>query len=107
MFKMRAVGWPPVVEVDVPQPGHGQVKVKVAWSAVNQADLKVSSGEFAGRLRHARSPPLIGGYDFSGSVEGDPGIGDLRAGGEVFGFQPARSIKRFAMRLAGLSNGNS
>ncbi|HXZ15714.1 MAG TPA: NAD(P)-dependent alcohol dehydrogenase [Roseiarcus sp.] len=85
---------PRVLEVDAPEPGPGQVKVKVAWSAVNRADLRVSSGEFVGRLLHARIWPLIVGYDFSGSVEGGPGIGDLRAGDEVFGFLPYASATR-------------
>lgn len=102
MSKMRAVGWPRadssepprLLEVDVPEPGRGQVKVKVVWSAVNRADLKVSSGAFAGRFLHARVSPLVVGYDFSGTVEGGPEMGDLRAGDEAFGFLPYASTTR-------------
>jgi NADPH:quinone reductase-like Zn-dependent oxidoreductase len=102
MSKMRAVGWPRagsnepprVLEVDVPKPGPGQLKVKVAWSAINPADLKVSSGEFVGRFLHARVSPLIIGYDFSGTVEGGPGMRDLKLGDEVFGFLPYTSATR-------------
>lgn len=102
MSKMRVVGWwssvgskePHVLEIEAPEPGPGQVKVRVAWSAVNQADLKVSTGKFAGRFLHARVSPLVVGYDFSGSVEGGPGMGDLKVGEEVFGFLPYASTTR-------------
>ncbi len=103
MSKMRVMGWssagskkpPRVFEVDVPVPGPNQVKVKVSWTAVNRADLRVSSGEFVGRLLHARVSPLVMGYDFSGSVvEGGPGMDDLRPGDEVFGFLPYASTTR-------------
>jgi len=102
MAKMRAVGWsragsnepPHVLDVDLPEPGPGQVKIKVAWSAINPADLKVSSGQLVGRLLHARVSPLIMGYDFSGKVEGGPGIADLRPDDEVFGFLPYASGTR-------------
>jgi NADPH:quinone reductase-like Zn-dependent oxidoreductase len=102
MPKMRAMGWarvgsnepPRVLDIDVPKPEPGQVKVKVAWSAVNRADLKVSSGEFAGRFLHARVSPLIVGYDFSGTVEDGTTVGDLRIGDEVFGFLPYASSTR-------------
>jgi len=102
MSKMRAVGWshaganepPRVFDIGVPEPGPGEVKVKVAWSAVNPADLKVSSGDFVGRFLHARVSPLILGYDFSGSVEGGPGMGDLNTGDDVYGFLPYASSTR-------------
>jgi NADPH:quinone reductase-like Zn-dependent oxidoreductase len=81
-------------EVDIPVPGPGQVKVKVAWAAVNRADLRVSSGEFVGRFLHARVSPIVLGYDFSGSVESGPGMSDLRAGEEIFGFLPYASTTR-------------
>lgn len=102
MSKMRAVGWshtgskelPRLLDLDVPEPGAGQVKIKVAWSAVNPADLKASSGEFVGRFVHARPSPLVVGYDFSGTVVGGPGMRDLRPGDEVFGFLPYSSATR-------------
>ena len=92
---MRAIGWPragtkdrpQLLEVDAPLPGHGQVRVRVASSAVNPADLRVSGGEFVGRLLHARVSPLVVGYDFSGVIEScGEGVSDLQAGDEVFGF---------------------
>lgn len=102
MSKMRAVGWsrtgskepPRILDVDVPEPGAGQVKIKVAWSAVNPADLKASSGEFVGRFVHARPSPLVVGYDFSGTVVDGPGMQDLKPGDEVFGFLPYSSATR-------------
>lgn len=102
MSKMQAFGWsqpgkrslPRALVVDQPEPGQGQIKVKVAWSALNQADLIVSSGQFARRFLHAWTTPLILGYDFSGTVEGGPGMGDLKAGDEVFGFLPYAGTTR-------------
>jgi NADPH:quinone reductase-like Zn-dependent oxidoreductase len=94
---MRAVGWrtrgsdadPQPIDVDAPVPGRGELRVHVAWSAVNPADLKVSRGEMLSRLLHARVSPLVVGYDFSGWVErSGEGVDNFKAGDEVFGFLP-------------------
>ncbi len=97
---MKAIGVPEAgafdklgpVTVEPPAPADGQVEVRVHASAVNPADLKVLRGEFAGRVLHARTKPLVSGYDFSGVVERD--AGDLHAGDEVYGFLAYSSKNR-------------
>jgi len=100
---MKASGWPragmkggpQLLEVAAPLPGRGQVRVRVASSAMNPADRLVSGGDFLGRLLHARVSPLVVGYDFSGVIEScGEGVGDLHAGDEVFGFLPYSSSTR-------------
>ena len=92
--RMRAIGWskgstagPSLLEMEAPLPARDQLRVRVACSALNPADLKVSSGKLAGRFLHARVSPLVTGYDFSGTVErcGED-IDDFKVGDEVFGF---------------------
>ncbi len=92
-----------VVDIALPAIAAGQVQVRVVAAAVNPADLKVLRGETAGRFLHARTKPLVSGYDFSGVVEaiGD-GVTDLRSGDEVFGHLPYASSNRqgtFAERV--------
>jgi len=91
---MRAYGSPAagdisklgLVEIDAPSPHAGEVLIRVVAAAVNPADLKVHRGELAGRVLHARTKPLVSGYDVSGVVEAcGEGVGDLQPGDEVFG----------------------
>ena len=107
---MRAMGWrnkggsPEPVEVSEPVAGPGQVLVRVAWSAVNPADLKVASGQFVGRFLHARVSPLVLGWDFAGTVEAcGGGVVDLQVGDEVYGHLAYAASTRqgaFAERVA-------
>jgi NADPH:quinone reductase-like Zn-dependent oxidoreductase len=109
---MRAMGCPEagaldrlgLVDVDAPSAGRGEVVVRVVAAAVNPADLKVLRGEFAGRVLHARTKPIVAGYDLSGVVlECGDGVDDLRPGDEVFGFLAYASKTRqgtFAERVA-------
>ena len=94
---MKAIGWPhpgskdapQLLAPDAPAPGRGQVRVRVASSAVNPADLRVADGDFVGRLLHARVSPLVVGYDFSGVIEScGEGVSDWHPGDEAFGFLP-------------------
>jgi NADPH:quinone reductase-like Zn-dependent oxidoreductase len=74
------------VELPVPAPAAGEVRVRVDHAAVNPADHKVLSGAFAGRFLHARSVPLVVGYDFSGTVDAiGAGVTSVGEGDEVFG----------------------
>ncbi len=73
------------VELPLPRPGLGEVRVRVHASAVNAADAKVITG--AVKLLHAGSFPLVAGYDLSGVVdEVGEGVADLAVGDAVFGF---------------------
>lgn len=66
-----------IVEIPRPAPGPGEVLVRVAASAVNPGEEKVIGGDFVGRFLHAKTSPLVLGWDFAGTVEA---VGD-RAGG--------------------------
>ncbi len=71
-----------VAELPVPEPGPGQVRIKIAWAALNHLDLWTRRGMPGLNLTY----PHIGGSDMAGTidavgegVEGQasvPGIGD-------------------------------
>lgn len=75
-----------MVEMAKPTPGQGEVRVKVISSAVNAGEAKVISGDFVGRFLHARTSPLVLGWDFAGTVDalGD-GVTDIDEGASVWG----------------------
>ncbi len=66
--------------VEVPDPGAGRVRVRVAAAGLNPADWELCRGFMAGRL------PRGIGYDVSGTVDaiGD-GVDDVSVGDLVFG----------------------
>src|ERR1700749_4448620 len=99
--KMRAIGaetYGPVetlaqVEVPLPVPSGSQVRVRVVSSAINPADFKVVMGML--KILHAKTRPLVVGYDFSGTVDAvGPRVKDLAVGDEVFGFLPFSPFNR-------------
>lgn len=81
---IRAFGGTDVFEerdLPDPQPGPGEVLVRVVATAVNPVDYKIRrNGAWAGV-----KPPAIIGYDVSGVVEAvGPGVTDFRSGDEVY-----------------------
>ncbi len=66
-----------------PEPGRGEVLVRIDASGVNPLDLKIHAGEAA----HARHPlPAILGLDLAGTVEAvGAGVTRFRRGDEVYG----------------------
>jgi NADPH:quinone reductase-like Zn-dependent oxidoreductase len=75
------------IEVPLPTPGRGEVRVRVVASALNPADYKVLLGTM--KFLHGRNRPLIVGYDFSGTVDAvGPEVTARSVGDEVFGFLP-------------------
>ena len=68
-------------DVDQPEPGPGEILVKVHATSVNPVDTKIRERGSA----YALEPPIILGYDVSGVIEavGD-GVDDLAEGDEVF-----------------------
>ena len=67
------------------EPGMGEVRVRVAASALNPADYKVIEG--SAKFLHGGNLPLAVGYDFSGTVEAlGAQAGPFKIGDEVFGF---------------------
>ena len=64
----------------------GEVRVKVVSSAVNPGEAEVLSGGLVGRFLHARTRPLVLGWDFAGVVDAvGAGVEDLVEGDAVWG----------------------
>ena len=72
-----------VTRIARPEPGPGQVLVRIAASGVNPLDTKIRAGAAA----HAQHPlPAILGIDLAGTVEAlGAGVEDFRRGDEVYG----------------------
>jgi len=67
-------------DVAVPEPGPGEARVRVAWSALNHLDAWVRRGVPG----HKFPLPMIPGCDFSGVVEAlGPGVSGWAAGARV------------------------
>jgi NADPH:quinone reductase-like Zn-dependent oxidoreductase len=84
--RMHEYGGPEVLKYEDaprPEPGGGEVLVKVHAAAVNPVDWKVRAGYVKGFLNY--SLPLIPGWDLSGVVEAvGSGVVDWKAGNEVY-----------------------
>ncbi len=82
-----------VVDLPQPEPGRGEVRVRIHAAALNPADYKVAQGRM--RFLHAGNFPLVLGYDFSGVVEAlGPGVTEFAQGAPVFGFLPYGPFNR-------------
>ena len=80
-------------DVDAPEPGPGQVLVRVHAASVNPVDTKIrqQGGQYG------IEPPVILGYDVSGVVEGvGDGVEDLVEGDEVFYTPPLNANGAYA-----------
>jgi NADPH:quinone reductase-like Zn-dependent oxidoreductase len=67
-----------------PEPGPGQVLVRISASGVNPVDWKVRTGELKHFLQYKM--PMIPGWDFSGVVEAlGPGSARFKVGDQVYG----------------------
>jgi len=94
-----------LIELPVPEPGKGEVRVRVHASAINPAEYKVALGEL--KFVHARNFPMVLGYDFSGVIEAVGEGAEWKVGDEVFGFLPyAPSNNRGAFAEALLAKTN-
>jgi NADPH:quinone reductase len=83
-----------VTDLPIPIPGPGEVRVRVASAALNPADAKTILGKTS--LLHAKTFPLVMGYDFSGVVDAlGPNVADFSVGADVFGMLPYSSKTRF------------
>ena len=89
-----------ISEIPKPTPSPGTVRVKVIASAVNAGEAKVIGGNFVGRFLHAKTSPLVLGWDVSGTVDalGD-GVTDLDEGAAGWGhlaYSPSQTQGAFA-----------
>ncbi|ANF31926.1 NADPH:quinone reductase [Leifsonia xyli] len=74
-------------DVDVPVPGRGEVRIRVAGAAFNPADNGIRSGNLREVIPVAL--PHTPGYDVSGTVDAvGPGVEGLAVGDAVIGFLP-------------------
>ena len=75
---------PSVVDVTVPEPGEGEVRVQVRAASVNGFDLSVASGRLQGMMEHRF--PVVLGKDFAGTVDAvGAGVEGYAVGDRVFG----------------------
>ena len=105
-FALEELGAPgSVVEVPVPEPAEGQVRIRVAAAGLNPFDNAVIQGYLKDHREHRF--PLIPGADASGTVEalGD-GVTDWAIGDEVFGSVGKRYLGEGTLaELATMSTG--
>lgn len=88
---MRAVVFPgfgaaPEIrdDVDLPDPGEGEVRVRVHAASVNGFDLAVAAGMVQGMMEHRF--PVVLGKDFAGAIDAvGPGADGYAVGDRVFG----------------------
>jgi NADPH:quinone reductase-like Zn-dependent oxidoreductase len=89
--RFREVGGPEVLEVvdiEVPEPGAGQVRIRVAASAYNAAD----GGMRGGFLPIPIQLPHVPGYDVSGTVDAiGADVTGVAVGDAVIAFLPMES----------------
>jgi NADPH:quinone reductase-like Zn-dependent oxidoreductase len=74
---------PGVADLPVPEPGPGEVLVRLAAAGVNPFDFKVIEGAMRGSVEHAF--PLVLGSDGAGTVERVGEGADFEPGERVFG----------------------
>lgn len=84
-FVLPAFGSAPEVrEIDPPQPGEGEVRVRVHAASVNGFDLSVASSRLQGMMEHRF--PVVLGKDFAGTIDAvGAGVTDYAPGDRVFG----------------------
>ena len=88
MFAMilNETGGPEVMRfgaIDTPEPGAGEVRIRVAYAGVNPADWKNREGYLAAFRPYTF--PYIVGFDAAGVVEKlGPGVTDFAVGDRVF-----------------------
>ncbi|MFC7532287.1 NADP-dependent oxidoreductase [Actinoplanes sp. GCM10030250] len=86
-----------VADVEVPRPGQGQIRVRIAAAALNPVDLKLAAGDM--RAMVELPFPHVLGNDFAGTVtETGPGVTAFQAGDELFGHAMPRALRPIAGR---------
>ena len=80
----EAASSPELVELEKPEPGEGEIRVKVAAASVNGFDLAVAAGHTKGLVEQAY--PTVLGKDFAGTVDAlGAGVSEYSVGDRVFG----------------------
>ena len=93
--RMHTVGGPEVLryeDVEQPEPGPGDVLLRVQAAAVNPIDWKIRSG-----MRGSPALPMTLGFDVSGTVERTgASVTGIKPGDEVFGRLPGGGYAEYA-----------
>ncbi|MFY9716785.1 MAG: NADP-dependent oxidoreductase [Thermoplasmata archaeon] len=75
---------PAVLELPLPTPGAGEVRVRMEGAGINPFDWKIADGVLKGSRPHVF--PLILGVDGAGTIDAvGPGVARFRVGDRVFG----------------------
>jgi NADPH2:quinone reductase len=75
---------PRIVDIEVPEPAEGEVRVRVHAASVNGFDLSVAAGLVKDMMEHRF--PVVLGKDFAGTVDAvGPDVIDYQVGDRVFG----------------------
>lgn len=75
---------PEIIDVAMPEPAEGEVRVRVHAASVNGFDLSVAKGRLEGMMEHRF--PVVLGKDFAGTVDAvGPGVSGYTVGDRVFG----------------------
>ncbi|MEV6140661.1 NADP-dependent oxidoreductase [Nocardia sp. NPDC051990] len=84
------------IDVDAPQAGPGQVRVRVKTAGVNPVDYKMRRGDFAD-IAPARFPQTLGN-EFAGVVDQvGNGVTELADGSQVLGFTSAAAYAEYVV----------
>ena len=88
-----------VKDIAVPEPGPGEVRIKVRAAAVNFPDLMQTRGEH----QHKPTVPFVPGMELAGEVEAlGPGVSGLQVGDAVAGGGRGGFAEYVVLRAAGL-----
>jgi NADPH:quinone reductase len=71
-----------LVDVPLPEPGDGEVRIKVAAATVNPSDAAMRAGAF-GPPPHGDGPPYVAGWELAGVVDAVGSGADAGAGVQV------------------------
>lgn len=75
---------PELIDLDIPEPADGEVRVRVRAASVNGFDLSVAAGYLEGMMEHRF--PVVLGKDFAGTVDAvGAGVDGYAVGDRVFG----------------------
>jgi len=87
-----------IEEVALPEPGSGQIRVRIKAAAANPVDWKIRKGELKAII--GRKFPRGLGHDFAGVVEAvGPEVTRLKVGDEVFSAMGLKESGTFAEAL--------
>nr|MBA4115154.1 alcohol dehydrogenase catalytic domain-containing protein [Rubrobacter sp.] len=85
-----------VSDLELPEPGAGQVRVRVRAIGVNPVDGKIRSG--AAQQMFPTQLPAVLGLEIAGTVdEVGPGVDGLAVGDDVLGFADGGGYAEYAL----------